>query len=169
VGGDEAEHRRANGVILHFAYGSNMSRAVMRRHAPGAEPVGVAALADHRFVIAPHGHASVAPKHAETVYGVLWRLTPRDYVTLAAWENIAVGLYRAMTLPVQHAGRRRMALTYVARARRTGWAKAGYMELVIAAALEWQLPQVYTASLEHWLPRRPAGAGPRKLGEFRWT
>ena len=100
---------------------------------------------------------------------VLWRLTPRDYVTLAAWENIAVGLYRAMTLPVQHAGRRRMALTYVARARRTGWAKAGYMELVIAASLEWQLPQVYTASLEYWLPRRPARAGPRKLGEFRWT
>ena len=164
-----AEHRRANGVILHFAYGSNMSRAVMRRHAPGAEPVGVAALADHRFVIAPHGHASVAPKHAETVYGVLWRLTPRDYVTLAAWENIAAGLYRAMTLPVQHAGRRRMALTYVARARRTGWAKAGYMELVIAAARDWELPEAYIASLLRWLPTRPLGAGARKLGEFGWT
>ena len=169
MGGDAAEHGRANGVILHFAYGSNMSRAVMRRHAPGAEPVGVAALADHCIVITTHGHASVAPKRAETVYGVLWRLTPRDCVTLAAWENIAAGLYRAMTLPVRQAGRRRMALTYVARARQTGRPKPGYMELVIAAALEWQLPQVYTASLRHWLPRRPAGAGPRKLGEFRWT
>lgn len=155
-------------MTLHFAYGSNMSRAVMGRHAPGAEPIGVAALADYRFVITADGHASVEPKRARTVYGVLWRLTPRDCVTLAVWENIAGGLYRAMTLPVQQDGRRRMALTYVARARRSGWPKAGYMELVIEAALEWQLPQVYSDSLGQWLPRRPAGAGLRKLGEFRW-
>ncbi len=169
MGGNTAQRSGANGVILHFAYGANMSREVMCKQASGAEPLGVAALANHRFVVTADGHASVAPKRGETVYGVLWKLTPRDYVTLAAWENIAAGLYRAVTLPVRHAGRRRPALTYVARPRQTGRAKAGYMELVIAAALEWQLPQAYIASLSRWSPKRPAGAGPRNLGEFGWT
>ena len=156
-------------MILHFAYGSNMSRIVMRKHAPDAQPIGVAALANYRFLITAEGYASIEPKRANTVYGVLWRLTPRDRTTLDAWENIAAGLYGAKILPVQQAGRRRMALTYVARPRQTGLAKAGYMELVIAAALEWQLPRAYTQSLRRWLPKRRGSAGPRKLEEFGWT
>lgn len=79
---------RARGVMLHFAYGANMSRAVMREHAPAAQAVGVATLADYRFRIMAPGHASVAPLRAGIVYGVLWRITPRDCVTLAACENI---------------------------------------------------------------------------------
>ena len=109
------------------------------------------------------------PKQTETVHGVLWRLSPRDCVTLDAWENVAAGLYRAETLPVQLAGRRHAALIYVARPRDTGRAKAGYMELVIAAALEWQLPRDYIASLRRWSSPELAGTGPRKLGEFGWT
>lgn len=156
-------------MILHFAYGSNMNRAVMRRHAPAAEPVGVAALANYRFVITADGYASVAPMRGKSVHGVLWRLTPRDCVTLAAWESLARGLYRAETLPVSEAGRRRMALVYIARWRAVGRAKPGYLELVIAAALEWQLPDAYIASLRRWLPRRPGRAGSHKLKEFAWT
>jgi AIG2-like family len=156
-------------VILHFAYGSNMSRVVMRRHAPNARPVGVAALAGHSFVITADGYASVEPQRASTVYGVLWRLTSRDRATLDAWENVGSGLYRAKMLPVQQAGRRSVALTYVARSRHGGLAKAGYMELVIAAALEWDLPRPYTHALRRWLPQSRGNAGPRKLEEFGWT
>ena len=156
-------------MILHFAYGSNMSRLVMRKHAPGAEPVGVASLENYRFVITADGYASVAQKRTETVHGVLWRLGPRDRIALDAWENVAAGLYRPRTLAVHAGHRRRMALVYVARPRRTGRVKAGYMELVIAAALEWQLPQAYIASLRRWLPRRRSGAGARKLEQFGWT
>jgi AIG2-like family len=150
--------------MLHFAYGSNMSRAVMRRHAPGAEPVGVAALAGYRFLIMAQGHASVAPQRASTVYGVLWRLTSRDCVTLAAWENIASGLYHADTLPVRQDGRRRPALVYLARSQQEAAPQAGYMEVVIAAALEWHLPKAYIDELGEWLPRHP-----HKRREFRWT
>jgi cation transport regulator ChaC len=139
-------------MMLHFAYGSNMS--------------GAATLANHRFVITADGYASVEPRRVEAVHGVLWRLTPRDRARLDAWENIAAGLYRAETLPVMHAGRRRMALVYIARPRRAGRPRAGYMEIVIAAAREWDLPHAYVASLSHWL--RPLGAGPRNLREFAW-
>lgn len=156
-------------MILHFAYGSNMSRLIRREHAPQAQPLGIGALADYRFMITTDGYASVEAKKADTVFGVLWRLTPRDRAMLDAWENVAGGLYRAEVLPIRHAGSRRLALTYVARPRRAGLARAGYMELVIAAALEWRLPRAYTYSLQRWLPRLRAGAGPHKLEDFGWT
>ncbi len=152
--------------MLHFAYGSNMHRAVMRRHAPAAVPLGPARLASHRFLITGDGYASVAPAAGGTVYGVLWRLTARDRVTLDLWEGIAAGLYRAATLPVFHAGRSRPALVYLARPHGEGRAKAGYMELVVAAAREWKFPPSYIASLEGWLAAQAAGAGSRNLKEF---
>jgi hypothetical protein len=155
--------------MLHFAYGSNMHRVVMRRHAPNAEPVGVATLADYRFVVTADGYASVEPARTHAVYGVLWRLTPRDRAALDAWENIAGGLYRAKTLLVLGAGRRLSALVYVARPCAHGRPKGGYMELVLAAARAWNLPGDYIASLQRWLPAQPLGAGARNLKEFRWT
>ena len=91
-------------MTLHFAYGANMSRAVMRKYAPGARALGVAELSAHRFVISADGYASVEPARARSVHGVLWRITPRDRVLLDAWENIAAGLYRAEMLAVR--GRR---------------------------------------------------------------
>ena len=155
--------------MLHFAYGANMDRAVMRKHAPGADPLGVAALPHHRFVITADGYASIMPARASTVHGVLWRLTPRDRVMLDVWESVACGHYRAAMFSVLHAGVRRPALVYVARPRRIGRARAGYMELVIAAARAWNLPLDYIAGLQCCLPREPRGAGHRSLKEFAWT
>jgi hypothetical protein len=160
---------RGTGLMLHFAYGSNMHRAVMHKHAPAAEPLGTARLAGYRFVITADGYASVEQAAAGTVYGMLWRLMPRDRVTLDAWENIAGGLYRAETLPVVASGRHRPALIYIARLRPPGEPKPGYMEIVIEAARALDLPEDYIASLRRWLPTRPAGAGYRKLEDFDWT
>ena len=145
-----------------------MHRAVMRRHAAGGGADRRGRARDHRFVITAEGYASVAPALAQTVHGVLWRITPRDRVTLDAWENIAGELYRAEFLPVRQAGRPRPALVYVARPGRTGQPKAGYMELVVAAARAWQLPSNYISSLRQWLPRGRVGAGLRKLGDIAW-
>ena len=103
--------------MLHFAYGSNMHRAVMRKYAPQAVALGVACLKDYRFIITTDGYASVAPHPRSCVHGLLWRLTARDRVTLDRWENIAAGLYDAEMLPVIAGGKRRRALVYIARAR----------------------------------------------------
>jgi hypothetical protein len=156
-------------VTLHFAYGANMHRDVMRRHAPAAQPIGAATLADHRFIISADGYASVAPLPAHRVHGVLWRITPRDRVTLDAWENVAGKLYRAVRLPVRQADQTRPALIYIARPGRLGRPKAGYMELVIAAARAWDLPRAYIAALQEWSVARPLGTGMRKLGDIAWT
>jgi len=159
--------------MIHFAYGSNMSRKLMRRHAPLARPLGLARLPGHRFVITADGYASVEPATGRTVYGVAWHLTPRDRVTLDAWENVAAGLYTCECLPVQMSGRRVPALVYVGRPAPEGRAKPGYMELVITAAREWQMPDSHIADLESWLPSGANGEvsifkGPsRKFGEVR--
>jgi len=47
--------------VLHFAYGSNMSGALMRRRCPGARLEGRACLPGYRFVIMRSGYASVVP------------------------------------------------------------------------------------------------------------
>jgi hypothetical protein len=155
--------------MLHFAYGSNMYRAIMRRHAPSAAPIGVGELADHRFIITADGYASVERAVGQTVHGVLWRITPRDRVTLDGWENVAGKLYRAETMPVRRDGRLHRTLIYIARPRREGRPKAGYMELVVAAARQWNFPAAYIGGLERWLPEGPATAGPRKLADIEWT
>jgi hypothetical protein len=83
------------------------------------------------------------------------------------WENIAGGLYRAEMLPVRDVGGgRRRVLVYVARRRPLGRPRPGYMEIVVRAARELQLPGDYVAALEEWLPMRPLGAGSRRLEEF---
>jgi hypothetical protein len=152
--------------MLHFAYGSNMDRAVMRKHAPGAVALGIARLEGYRFIITTDGYASVAPHARFCVHGRLWRLTARDRVTLDRWENIAAGLYRTEMLPVIAAGKRRRALIYVARARPRGTARPGYMEIVVAAARECGFPADYVAFLRRWLPKQALSAGHRRFGEF---
>jgi hypothetical protein len=154
-------------MTLHFAYGANMSRAVMRKYAPGARTLGVAELMGHRFVITADGYASVEAQRAQSVHGVLWRITPRDRVMLDAWENTAAGLYRAEMLAVRSAGRRVLALVYLARPGGVGRPKPGYMDLVIAAARQWDLPADYIAALQSWSQASARGSDARKIGEFR--
>jgi gamma-glutamylcyclotransferase (GGCT)/AIG2-like uncharacterized protein YtfP len=154
-------------MTFHFSYGANMSRAVMRRYAPDAQALGVAALSGHRFVITADGYASVEPAKAATVHGVLWRITPRDRVSLDAWENVEAGLYRAGTLPVRSASGLVPALVYFARRSGEGRPKPGYIELVLTAARQWNLPDDYIGSLQAWAALRPLGFDMGKIGAFR--
>jgi len=96
MGCDPAHGGRAGRVTFHFAYGSNMSRAVMRRHAAGAEPVGVATLANYRFLITTHGHASVAPRvisgrHASRNLSVRAALAPPHLARVVIGGLVALG------------------------------------------------------------------------------
>jgi len=139
-------------MTLHFAYGSNMSRALMQRRCPGARALGPARLDGWRYVVMHEGYASVAPAPGAAVHGVVWRLSPRDLAALNAYENLASGLYARRVLPVLVGTRRRPALVYVAPGRAKGWPQPGYQELVVAAAREWSLPAAYVATLARWIP-----------------
>lgn len=152
-------------MILHFAYGSNMSRAVMRARCRDAHPLGVAVLQGWRFLVNADGYASVAPRSGATVPGVLWRLTPRDLAALNAYEALASGLYRRRVLPVLAGQGCRPALVYVARRTAPGRPRPGYLGGVVEAAQAWQLPPAHVAALRRWSASGWRGAGARETGE----
>jgi hypothetical protein len=152
-------------MSLYFAYGSNMSAALMRRRCPGAVALGPAELPGWRFCITRDGFASVVPKPGGLTHGVLWRLTPRDLAALNAYESLDSGLYGCRVLPVTFGAGRKPALVYIARERRGGRPAPGYLALVVQAARDWQLPEAYIRSLERCAPAAWAGARQAEPGE----
>jgi len=152
-------------MTLHFAYGSNMSRALMQASCPRAEAIGTATLSGWRFVINPEGFGSIAPHPGERVYGVLWRLSARDLAAINAYENVDSGLYVRRHLSVRCGATQAIALVYIARRRGEGLPRPGYIPLVVDAAREWQLPEAYIHALARWAPSRWAGARAKDTGE----
>jgi gamma-glutamylcyclotransferase (GGCT)/AIG2-like uncharacterized protein YtfP len=152
-------------MTLHFAYGSNMSRALMQARCPRAEAIGTATLSGWRFVINPEGFGSVAPHPGERVYGVLWRLSARDLAAINAYESVDSGLYVRRHLSVRCGATQATALVYIARRRGEGLPRPGYIPLVVEAAREWQLPEAYIHALARWAPSRWAGARAKDTGE----
>jgi cation transport regulator ChaC len=153
-------------VTLHFAYGSNMSRALMGARCPGATALGVATLAGWRFVINPDGVGSIAPHRGGVVYGVLWRLTPRDLAAINAYESVDTALYLRRVLPVRIGRHRAPALVYLARRQGEGTPRPGYISVVVEAARDWQLPEPYIESLQRWSPSGWRGARAKDTGEL---
>ena len=143
---------------LVFAYGSNMDRGAMMRRCPASAPLGLARLMRHRFVILPQGFGSVAHDFGSCVHGILWDIGLADMRSLDRYENVAAGLYRKTTLPVLKAGGgTARALVYVGQGE-GGRAVPGYVESVLAAARDWDLPPNYIRALEHQLPYKTRSA-----------
>src|SRR5258706_5321324 len=153
-------------MVVHFAYGSNMSRTLMCAHCAAAAARGTAQLPRWRFLITRDGYASIVPAVGETVHGVLWQVSPRDLAAINVYEGLSVGLYRRRTLPVLNGfGRRVTALSYIARANGEGRPRPGYLDLVVAAARDWQLPDDYIRMLARWAPSGWCGARATEAGE----
>jgi gamma-glutamylcyclotransferase (GGCT)/AIG2-like uncharacterized protein YtfP len=151
-------------MTLYFAYGANMERSAMQVRCPAAAALGPALLRGWRYVIAA-GYGSVAEAPGAGVFGVLWRLTPRDLAALNIFESLDSGLYRRVRLTVELDGRRARALVYVGRPGGRPLPMPGYQERVVAAACEWQLPPRYVEALRRLAPTY-RGARPAETGEI---
>jgi hypothetical protein len=154
-------------MTLHFAYGSNMSRALMGARCPGASALGTATLEHWRFIIGIEGHGSIAPRPGATVHGVLWRLGARDIAAINAYENLDSGLDTRRIVPVRHGASRLPALVYILRRPGEGRPRPGYVHLVVAAARDWGLPERYVDALQRWSPSGWRGLRPKETGEIR--
>ncbi len=157
-GWSEPGHGKIIGVPLYFAYGSNMNRAAMRRRCPGARALGPATLDGYEFFVGIDGWGSVKPQRGGRVHGVLWRLTARDIAALHVYELLHVGLYNVRYLPVRSGAHRRTAMIYLLRQRAPGRPKPGYVEMIAAAARDWNLPERYVCSIERMSTSRWTGA-----------
>lgn len=136
----------------YFAYGSNMDREQMRKRCPRAEPVSVGAIWGWRFRINTRGVATIVPEDQSVVYGVVWRLSKLDEQTLDRYEGVKKGLYAKRTMEVRLAdGRRLKAFLYSAKDTQRGTARPGYMDAIVAAAIDNNLPSSYVQELRAWL------------------
>jgi hypothetical protein len=153
-------------MTLHFAYGSNMSRAQMGARCPTAQPLGTATLKHWRFIIGAAGHGSIAPHPGAMVRGVLWRLGLRDLAAINAYEDVDGGLYVRRILPVRHGSELVPALVYILCQPGRAKARPGYIHLIVEAAREWKLPESYIETLERWSPSGWRGTRPRDTGEI---
>jgi hypothetical protein len=153
-------------MTLYFAYGSNMDRAAMRRRCPTARAVGPAKLEGHRFFVGLEGWGSVRPDGGAAVYGVLWRLRPRDIAALHVYELLHKGLYDVRHLPVRHGAQRVPAMIYRLRRRIAGHPRPGYTEMIAAAARGWKLPEPYIRSVERWSTSRWTGSRVIDVGDI---
>jgi gamma-glutamylcyclotransferase (GGCT)/AIG2-like uncharacterized protein YtfP len=153
-------------MLLHFAYGSNMSRSLMGMRCPDACAIGTTVLRGWRFIISPDGFASLVRQPGGLVHGVVWRLSPRDVAAVNAYENVQSSLYvrRVVPVPLDFSA---PALVYIARRQGTGTARPGYIRQVVEAARDWGLPQLYIRSLARWSPSRWGGVRARDVGEAR--
>jgi gamma-glutamylcyclotransferase (GGCT)/AIG2-like uncharacterized protein YtfP len=154
-------------MTLHFAYGSNMSRAQMGARCPGARALGTATLDHWRFIIGVGGHGSIAPHRGATVHGVLWRVGAREIAAINAYENLDSGLYVRRIVSVRHGASLLPALVYILRRHGRGRPRPGSGHLVGDAARDWKLPEHYVDALQRWSPSGWRGTRPKDTGEIR--
>ena len=152
--------------MLHFAYGSNMNRALMAARCPGAVAQGTAVLSNWRFIIGRAGYASIAPVRGAVVRGVLWRLGVRDFAAVDAYESLDSGLYVRRTVPVRSDRQLTPAWVYIAGWPGEGTPRPSYMDVVIEAARDWRLPTLYIESLRRWSTSGWRGARAKETGEI---
>jgi gamma-glutamylcyclotransferase (GGCT)/AIG2-like uncharacterized protein YtfP len=152
-------------MTLYFAYGSNMNRAGMAARCPGARALGVARLPGWRFVIGRDGYASIARAAGGGVIGILWLVGAREIAVLNAYESLDSGLYTRSQVTVRHDGGAKAAMVYIARGRKIGRPRPGYMELIVAAARDWRFPVDYIRALQRWSPSAFRGARAAETGE----
>lgn len=138
----------------YFAYGSNMDHAQMARRCPDANLVGKAKLVGYRFARDSRGAADIKADTSSTVYGLLWTLSKKCEDSLDRCEGVGKKIYRKDTLQVIDLDRGTVidALVYVGHRSEMGNPiRDGYMEGIIAAALEHGFPQAYVQELRTWL------------------
>ena len=149
---------------LTFAYGANMDVAAMAARCPRSRPLGVARLMRHRLVVMREGWLNVTRDANATVHGVLWDIALADVAALDRYEGVREGLYTKVLQAVVTASGAKRALVYLGANAGPGVARVDYLQAVIAAARQWELPPGALADLAKFSSRGAAGdAAPKAV------
>lgn len=136
--------------IHYFAYGSNMDIGQMQSRCPGAQLLGAAELAEHRFGINARGYATVIPHAGQTVHGLVWAISESHRIRLDGFESVPHHYVRQTLAICTADGQLRDMLIYVAVNASPGAPQPGYLEKILAAAKHHRLPEPYVQSLAAW-------------------
>lgn len=138
--------------MLYFAYGSNMSEPQMALRAPGARPLGIGRLDGHRLFFTCDGYAAIGRRPGSSVYGVVWRIGPRDVAVLDRYEGVDEGWYVKRTVRVRLNTGSVRCLVYDGGHVPEGLRprRRYFHEAVRGAALAWNLPLRYIAGLDRF-------------------
>jgi len=140
--------------LYYFAYGSNMNWQQMQRRCPSSQFCCVARLPNYGFAIARHsqlrncGTANIFPQTGNEVWGIVYDLTAKDFVTLDSFED---GYRRETVLVLQRgdAQQPKEVLTYIAeREDNAPRPNPEYKRLIIEGARHWNMPESYRLMLE---------------------
>ena len=147
-----------DGMIRYFAYENNMSVESMARKCPAAVMLGISKLVHHRFIINEQGMATVIPKAASTVFGVLWLLTEEDEETLDRDKRIAEGPYIKSIREIETVkGRTTKAMTYVSSNFIYGLPGQCFMDDILDNAVRLHLPKAYINEIRRWTKASDSG------------
>lgn len=140
------------GRALYFAYGSNLSTRQMAQRCADAAPVGVAVLRGHRLAFTRFspawggGVADAVVAEGDSVWGLLYELTPED---LAALDGHEGGYERVRALVETLDGRAARAWAYrVADKADFTPPTAEYLGVIRAAAARLGFPDSYLRLLD---------------------
>lgn len=97
-------------TFLYFAYGSNMNLEQMAIRTPEAVHLGVAVLVDH--IVVERMYADVDQRKGSYVYGVLYRIGPRELAALDRYEGYP-SAYKRVWRDVRFHGATVRAMVYV--------------------------------------------------------
>jgi gamma-glutamylcyclotransferase (GGCT)/AIG2-like uncharacterized protein YtfP len=156
---------------LYFAYGANMDVTAMAKRCPSSQPIGLARLPRHRWIISTDGYANVVRDARREVHGMLWELALSDVPVLDRFEDVP-RLYRKVNQPVISTAGIRRALVYVGRAGEAGRPRLGYLDDVVNAAVAAGLPAASIAEMRRFGDVRPGIAAPAtaaKAQKWVWT
>ncbi|TAK83191.1 MAG: gamma-glutamylcyclotransferase [Aquabacterium sp.] len=143
-------------MMHYFAYGSNMDERQMAVRCPGAVAVGKAVLADYRLAFTIYssvrrcGCADIVKSRADNVWGLLYRLTERDMLSLDAYEG-APAHYRRLTIIVSDVfGNDVEAEAYEVANKEREHQKPSdaYLGMILDASARYGFPEDYRGILE---------------------
>jgi gamma-glutamylcyclotransferase len=142
--------------VEYFAYGANISAAVMRASCPEHRFLCPALLDGHRLAFTRRsvrtgtGVADVVAQAGCGVWGALYRLSPGDLEQLDRKEGVGFAYARETVTVTDGDGAAHGALVYTVRVKEPVEVAPGaaYMRLLIDGARERGLPEDYVASLE---------------------
>jgi gamma-glutamylcyclotransferase len=131
------------GIVLYFAYGSNLWRQQMTSRCPEHRERGTGSLKGWRWIITTRGYASIVVSKSDYVLGTVYELSEADLLSLDQFEGVSRGNYRKEMISVNVDGRELSCLVYIDPVIEEGAPKDEYIARINSGIKDAGFPDEY--------------------------